>query len=540
MKDMNRKLTLLQAGCRGFFTSRQYRTAILFTAIFSMLANGFAYLNLYPQHDSVNHMFEFAGTWELSLGRFLLPYYGQIQGQITMPWLVGLGSIFMISLMVWIICDLMGLQENWQIAAVSGLLSANLCITELACVFTWTLTVYMLAALLGCAGAWVLLKQKTFWRYPGAAVLFMLSMGLYQAEVLVGITLLAMTAVKALLDGDNPGKVIVRYIKVALVLVCAAAIYYLLYHLFLNLYNLEPADSYNSLSNLKDVTLEELMVSVKDSYKAFFSFFYGDNCFVGRILTRGCNIFLTAVALVLLAVHFAENGRRWLSHLLIVLILALLPGIICLLDIFMSNATLSYYLMLSLYLYDVMILTVIVHCGKGHFRGWDKLVSLVVAVCFFLITAQNVIFSNQIYSYQKIMYDRSVSIATRILDRVETTEGYVIGETEVIMIGSLRSNKDLAKTLRLDDQLPKTLQGNLGLRNLLNGSDIHGGKLLSITYNQTFDSFAYLLGSEINAQSDNEIMNRYKAMEEVKNMPAYPAAGCCQMIDGRMVIKFSD
>ena len=536
---INKQLTAAKEKLLDFFTSRQYRTAILFTAIFSMLANGFAYLNLYPQHDSVNHMFEFAGTWELSLGRFLLPYFGQLQGQITMPWLVGLGSIFLISLMVWIICDLMDLQEGWQIAAVSGILSANLCITELAAVFTFTLTVYMLAALLGCLGAWVLLKRKSFWRYPAAMILFTLSMGLYQAEILVSVTLLAVAAVKALLAGDKPGKVILRYIGVAVTLVCAAALYYLLYQLFLDLHNLEPADSYNSLSNLQNVTPEALLVSVQDSYRAFFRFFYGEGCFVGRVLTRSCNIFLTALALILLVIHFIRHAGRWFSHVLTLLILAVLPGIICLLDIFMSNATLSFYLMLSLYLYDVLILAVIVHCGKGLFRGWDKLVSLAVAICFFLITAQNVVFSNQIYSYQKIMYDRATSVATRILDKMETTEGYVIGETEVIMLGSLRNNKDLSKTLRVDESLPKTLQGNMGLRELMNESDIHGARLLSITYNQTFDSFAYLLGSEINTLEDTEIVRQYLAMEEVQNMPVYPAAGCCQMIDGRMVVKLS-
>ena len=86
MKHINQLLDRLQSHICGFFTSALYKTALGFTLLFSLLANAFVYFNVSPQHDSVNHMFEFAGTWELSLGRFLLPLYGNLQGQITTPW----------------------------------------------------------------------------------------------------------------------------------------------------------------------------------------------------------------------------------------------------------------------------------------------------------------------------------------------------------------------------------------------------------------------------------------------------------------------
>ena len=49
-------------------TKRQnVKICFLATAAFSLVANAFAYFNLTPHHDSINHIFHFAGTWEISL-----------------------------------------------------------------------------------------------------------------------------------------------------------------------------------------------------------------------------------------------------------------------------------------------------------------------------------------------------------------------------------------------------------------------------------------------------------------------------------------
>ena len=35
-------------------------------------------------------------------------------------------------------------------------------------------------------------------------------------------------------------------------------------------------------------------------------------------------------------------------------------------------------------------------------------------------------------------------------------------------------------------------------------------------------------------------LEQYKAREDIQAMPAFPAAGCCQLIDGVLVVKLSD
>ena len=533
------KLAAAEKKLENFLKSPLFRNSLFFTALFSLLAHAFAYLNLYPQHDSVNHMFEFAGTWEISLGRFLMPLFGRMQGQVTIPWLIGMLSIPVIAAMVYMICDLLDLRRPVWVAAVAGVLSANLCITELASVFTWTVTVYMVAAMLSCAGVYTVMKGRTLLRYPAAVLLIVGSIGLYQAEVIFGIVLVAVLAVKDLVSLEGWSKTVLRYLKLALVFVCAALVYSLLYKLVLNLTGVQPADSYNSLSNLKNISASDLLVVTKRMYKAFWNFLFGNNCFVGIHVTKTCNILLAGAAGLLLLFHFIRTPKNWISHLLTLAVLAVLPGLICVMDIFMAKWKLSFYLLYSLYLVYALVLWLLVYLGKRYLPKIPGTGTLLITLCFLLITAQNVIYSNQIYSNQKIMYDRALSVTTRILDKAESNPEYTIGETEVILVGTLRTNEDLLKTLQIDGKLPNTLQKNQGLRSLMNQAGLNGGKVISITYNQTFDSFAYLLGSEVNYITDADIVKAYEDMEEVQNMPAYPYDGCCRMIDGRMVIKLS-
>ena len=41
---------------------QKMKSAFWGTLIFSLAANAFAYFNFYPQHDSINHAFNFAGS----------------------------------------------------------------------------------------------------------------------------------------------------------------------------------------------------------------------------------------------------------------------------------------------------------------------------------------------------------------------------------------------------------------------------------------------------------------------------------------------
>ena len=69
-----------------------------------------------------------------------------------------------------------------------------------------------------------------------------------------------------------------------------------------------------------------------------------------------------------------------------------------------------------------------------------KAVSVAVYISFAVIAFCNIIFANQTYVKKDLEAKSTLSVVTRIIDRIEQTEGYAAGETEVCIIGKLEGN----------------------------------------------------------------------------------------------------
>lgn len=67
-------------------------------------------------------------------------------------------------------------------------------------------------------------------------------------------------------------------------------------------------------------------------------------------------------------------------------------------------------------------------------------IKTIVYACFAVIIFSNIIFANQIYVKKDLEAKSTLSIVTRIIDRIEQTEGYVAGETKVCIIGRIEAN----------------------------------------------------------------------------------------------------
>ena len=520
MLDVVYKLEQLERSFLNKINVKLIKTAVFSTFVFSMFANAFVYFNFYPQHDSINHAFRFAGKWEVSLGRFLLPLYGKIGGDVTLPWLEGIFSILFISFSVYLISEILEFDENWQIILISGFLSANVCITELASTFIYVLSAYMLSVLLACLGTYLLVKNQSVEMKVLAVICLVCSLGLYQGEIVIAIVLLLLVLMKDAFANYRFTALLKKWIPIGATMICVAVIYYFLYRFSLAVYDIEPANSYNSLSNLEEISMDALISAGIGCYKAFLSFFYGKECVVGTIIARSCNIIFSLMALIGLLHHLFVCRMHWYNKIIMIMVILVFPGIVCMMDIIMLQENLDFYILYALFMNYIACLLIIKECTKElqsiHCSG---IVKRGAVICFTLIMFQNILFSNQTYVYQKVLYDRATSITGRILNNIDSCPEYEAGVTEVVLIGTLQKNDELAK--------------------LTENRSLSGGNVLSITYNQTFGSFVTILGSKFNWNSDAELMKEYRQKEEIINMPSYPKDGYWKMIDDKMVIKLS-
>lgn len=141
-------------------------------------------------------------------------------------------------------------------------------------------------------------------------------------------------------------------------------------------------------------------------------------------------------------------------------------------------------------------------------------------ICLFLLI-RNVQYSNTVYMYARVTYDRTVSIMTRVLEDIEEYEGYEIGVTPIAVIGQFSKNDHV-----------EVYQGDYKF--------INGYNKTSTTYPQTTYNFWRSMGSPINGIQDNDILRTYSELDQVRQMPCYPYDGYCKMFGDTLVVKIAD
>ena len=110
-------------------------------------------------------------------------------------------------------------------------------------------------------------------------------------------------------------------------------------------------------------------------------------------------------------------------------------------------------------------------------------------------------------------------LAARVMDRIELTEGYIPGVTPVAFVGRLDQNEVLNQGRDAFEDLDHTA----GL-----WSDY------AATYN-----FGRYLTDYLKAPLIWDTETDFSQLAEVAAMPALPAAGAVEMIDGTVVVKLS-
>jgi len=136
-----------------------------------------------------------------------------------------------------------------------------------------------------------------------------------------------------------------------------------------------------------------------------------------------------------------------------------------------------------------------------------------------LILWQNVTYSNGAYTAQKVIFDRAVSLYTRVYDDMYEVEGYEHNKTPVIVRGDWGFNK----------YAPKIAEEYRDLASFNN---------TSITYRDIVRSFSRYLGEDIKLVSNNAVIRKFEKRPEVKEMPSFPTNGYCLLLDGYLIINF--
>lgn len=512
-------------------TKRQnVKICFLATAAFSLAANAFAYFNLTPHHDAIHHVLLFNDKHEIAIGRFLHPIWAKLISDITVPWFTGLLSILFLSLTVWFCIEILNIRSKAGIILTSGFLSVNYSITELCGTHGYVLGAYTFVLMLVCAGTWMVTKYQSKTSVFAAALLICISMGLYQAYLTVGFTLLLIMVMQQAASEHGLKTHFRVWIRFMASFVVGGMLYFAIYKTVLHFTGIEPENTNISLSHLSNMDIRYLVDGGILVYNNFFRFwFLSKTPSTWLISLVNLTFFVTAVIVAVSRILKQKETRAGRIFLLFSCV-AIFPLASMLMPLLMHN--MNFRTIYAVFLFYPGCIALIEMNGSLLFctkpfenkRFFRRCASQALCLACALILFSFVRFSNEAYTVSKVVYDRTITATTMIMTAMNSSEEYSPGETEVVVIGRLDSKENNITSMKNIDRF----------------RSIRGYKKVSITYPLTFERYFRLMGHPINMNHKESIITIYENKPEVKEMPCYPAAGYCRMVDGRMVIKLAE
>lgn len=369
--------------------------AVSLAALASMLlAHGFAFTNLFPNHDSTVVVFDAQWTMYV-LGRWAQNiYFPMIRGKIAAPWLIGMFSTVYLALTGYCIASMLQLRRTAAVL-VTGLLGVCASVTAVLATYTYETDAYLLAMLLACAGVYCLEKGRPVVGFCGAALLFCGSLALYQAYIQFALGLFLLVLVRKALEDTPWWTWLLHGLRALASLAVGAALYWISVKVSLAMTGYHLADTGNGLAQLTRLGPAAILAGIPAVYKNFFQTLLGYSSWNDRGMRVATALMLL---LTLWGLFIRLRGRQVRTVVQTLLAVALLPlG----LNIIYLLASGNVYILMQHALFLVYALPLLLLAGGGDAQAASGILELVwYAVVWIFDAAHDDLFQRRLCVHQ--------------------------------------------------------------------------------------------------------------------------------------------
>lgn len=482
--------------------------AALCTLLFLLIGHAFCWFNIGYSGSGVALNPTVLRSAQISSGSWAQPLYWALRGKLSAPMLVGLLSCLYLALTAAVTAQALHIHTRLPLTLLCGVLSLNACVTAINASQLHIADACFLALLLCVLGG-----AAADMGWPGtaaAAVLFGAGAALRAQMLSAGAALLALIALRMLLEGERPCAALSLLGRGALALLAGAVLHVAGYAVMTRRLGLDGQAALQrplgaAQGGLLGAWLEPIrqLVQPMTAYRV-----------LGGVL--GALLLAGGAALLILLLRGRRRGVCALAALL-VLALPLAAN----LPVFAGEAPSSTAQTGACWLLAAGVLMLFDLRERQRSLGRAAGVALGAGVGVLLLSA--VIFSNQVYLKKNLEQQSTLSIMTRVLDRVEKTEGYDPGVTPVALLGSLE-----------DSPLASQRAGFEHLTDF----DAAQNNFAATNQEELTWYMWEIMGYPCNLVSYYEA-DMLAQREDVQAMPAFPAEGSCQVIDGTVVVRLS-
>ena len=406
-------------------------------------------------------------------------------------------------LTVSVIALALALRSRCTLFVLCGILSVNPAVTSVFAASMHTADACFLSMLLAaCAGAVCLCACGGRRRFLCAASFLAASMALDSSTLSFALSLVLLGLIAKLLDGA-PAAALLDCVAQALAALCLGVTLYAFGYLFiLRRSGVTPSAAVHASAG--GSFLSAWLYPLQSLFSPFTAYV--------RL-----SVLLRIALLALATGSLAARMRRFCAIRRFLLLFLFLLAPLCVnLPVFASQPTGQ--TSLPFVLLDVLILLLLTKAPL------PRLISVrICAFAFSILFLGHAVFSNQVYLKKNLEYEATLSVMTRVLDRIEHTDGYTPGYTPVALVGTLE-----------ESTLSMAHQGFEHLAVL----DAAASNYATTSYEENIWYIWEVMGYPLNFISSHE-QALLEQTSTVENMPAFPEEGCCLFVGDTLVIKLS-
>ena len=489
----------------------EWKTAFIASIIIGFLTHLYAFVNYLPNHDGLINIYN--TQLKFKLGRFFLGPFSGISSFFDLPFVIGVLSILYLAITVVLIVEILKFRKTLSIWLTAGLVVS---FPTIASTFSYMFTAdaYMFGFMLAALA--VLVTQKYRYGFIGGSLIFYLSVGVYQANLPLALTLIALVWIQDILFGNKTFKVIFsKWFSYILTVGIGMILYAITFKTYQTFFAGEISD-YQGLNEIGSGSVGVLssLAAIKNSMIAFF--FRG-------FQADATMTFLDILNVILVFVLIA--GFIWAFRKKPMIRIVLAAGVFIAMPVlsycmyFVSPGVVYHMLMVmglvSFYLLPIVFYDQMVHAKRfGQGLAWSTVVVLGLTVFNFGLIA------NISYFNTTLKYEKSIAYANRVLDRIEQTPGFE-NVTKLAIFGTYYLKSELGSST-----IPSRIPSMTG---------VLGETMLAQPYHYQY-LFTNEFGESFHLASAEE-KQKIQASDWFEAMPTWPHRDAVRVVDDIVVIK---
>lgn len=495
--------------------TKDRKIIFIVTFVIGLLVHFTLYSNELLAYDAYWHYGSFlAKGWEISLGRFLIPFSDILRGSVVCSILTTTISLIIISFSAIFLNEALHIKKNY-LKILTSILIVVTPTLSLTLMYPYTANGYTFAMLFAILSIYFINKDKNFKNIIFTLICIIATLAFYQAYLCVITALLLVSYLFKLIDDKLTYKELLKKLFLDIVII---AIGMILYYVSLNIIiailglNITSYSSGNTIFSLE--TIKNILPSIQNTYTTFASFYFSDNILNNTGWYR--HIFY-AILFVLILLNFIViiiNRKIYKTPAKVIFLLLgilLFPIFACSIELIAQSRNINLLMATSLYLPIVVLIKQIESMQNSKFNNIIQILSYFISV---LIIWTFILSNNATYISTKLYNDQMFAVGNRILERIEDNNE-ITDNTPIVVLGHLDFS------IQNDSLLDLT---NFDV------SDVN------IWTWQIFLQDHLGIGRDICTMEDySELMNS----EEYINMPIYPNEGCIKLINGIAVVKLN-